>query len=119
EAGEPAASPEIITVINLPSIDSPRGMNITLRGLMLQAGKEMRATEILEGRWFRSGQREVVVGKSIAKRYPGARLGKMLRCGKGEWDVVGVMDGGQSAINSEIWADLNQIGSEFNRQEGF
>ncbi len=119
EAGEPMASPEMVTVINLPSIDSPRGMNITVRGLMLQAGKEMRVTEIHEGRWFRSGQREVVVGKSIAKRYPGARLGKRLRFGKGEWDVVGVMDGGQSAINSEIWADLNQIGSDFNRQENF
>ena len=80
---------------------------------------EMRDTKIQEGRWFRSGQREVVAGKSVAKRYPGARLGKRVRFGKGEWEVVGVMDGGQSAINSEIWGDLNQIGSDFNRQDSF
>jgi putative ABC transport system permease protein len=30
---------------------------------------------------------------------------------------VGVLDGGQSAINSEIWGDLNQISSDFNRQD--
>jgi len=60
-----------------------------------------------------------VAGKSVAKRYPGARLGKRIRFGKGEWEVVGVMDGGQSAINSEIWGDLNQIGSDFNRQDSF
>ncbi|PYU98712.1 MAG: ABC transporter permease [Acidobacteria bacterium] len=117
-AREPMASPEVVTVINLPSIDSPKGMNITLRGLP-PAGMEMRDTKIQEGRWFRSGQREVVAGKSVAKRYPGARLGKRVRFGKGEWEVVGVMDGGQSAINSEIWGDLNQIGSDFNRQDSF
>ena len=117
-AREPMASPEVVTVINLPGIDSPKGMNITLRGLP-PAGMEMRDTKIQEGRWFRSGQREVVVGKSVAKRYPGARLGKRIRFGKGEWEVVGVMDGGQSAINSEIWGDLNQIGSDFNRQDSF
>ena len=117
-AREPMASPEVVTVINLPGIDSPKGMNITLRGLP-PAGMEMRDTKIQEGRWFRSGQREVVAGKSVAKRYPGARIGKRIRFGKGEWEVVGVMDGGQSAINSEIWGDLNQIGSDFNRQDSF
>jgi len=93
-------------------------MNLTLRGLM-PVGKEMRDTKIQDGRWFHSGQREVVVGKSVAKRYPGAQFGKLLRFGKGEWQVVGVMDGGQSAINSEIWGDLNQIGADFNRQDSF
>jgi len=28
------------------------------------------------------------------------------------------MDGGQSAVNSEIWGDLNQISSDYNRQNG-
>src|SRR5215471_20758464 len=39
--GEPLASLEMITVINLPSVDSPTGMNVTLRGLS-PAGVEMR-----------------------------------------------------------------------------
>jgi putative ABC transport system permease protein len=115
-AGEPMASLEAVTVINLPSIDSPQGMNVTLRGL-LPLGIDMRQVAIHQGSWFRTGQREVVVGKSVAKRYPGARLGKRLRFGRGEWEVVGVFDGGQSAVNSEIWGDLNQITSDFNRQD--
>src|SRR5262245_31491621 len=115
-AGEPMASLEMVTVINLPSIDSPQGMNVTLRGLM-PLGIDMREVAIHEGRWFRTGQREVVVGTSVAKRYPGARLGERLRFGRGEWEVVGVFDGGQSAVNSEIWGDLNQITSDYNRQD--
>jgi ABC-type antimicrobial peptide transport system permease subunit len=31
---------------------------------------------------------------------------------------VGVMDGGQSSVNSEIFGDLNQVSSDFNRADG-
>lgn len=115
---EPMASLEIVTVINLPSVDSPEGKNLTLRGLLL-SGVEMRdGLKLQQGRWFNAGQREVVIGKSIAKRYPDAQLGKKLRFGRGEWEIVGVMDGGQSAVNSEVFGDLNQISSDFNRSDG-
>lgn len=116
-SGEPMASLEMVSIVNLASVDSPQGMNVTLRGL-LPIGVAMRDLKLQEGRWFRAGQREVVVGKSIAKRYPAAHLGGKLRFGKGDWDVVGIMDGGQSAVNSEIWGDLNQISSDFNRPDG-
>ena len=115
---EPLASREGVTVINLPSVDSPQGMNVTLRGL-LPTGVQMRNDLKLQaGVWFNPGQREIVVGRSIAKRYPAAQLGSRLRFGRGEWLIVGVMDGGQSAVNSEIFGDLNQISSDFNRPDG-
>jgi putative ABC transport system permease protein len=111
------ASPEILTVVNLPSVDSPTGMNLTVRALS-QIGVEMRGAKIQPGgRWFQSGQREIVVGKSVAKRYPNARPGKRVRFGRGEWEVVGVFDAGDSAFNGEIWGELNQIGPDFNRQD--
>jgi putative ABC transport system permease protein len=118
DGNEPMASLEMVTVINLPSVDSPAGMNVTLRGLLPMGIKMRDDLKLQDGRWFRAGQREVVVGKSVAKRYLGARLGQKLRFGRGEWEVVGVMDGGQSAVNSEIFGDLNQISSDFNRADG-
>jgi putative ABC transport system permease protein len=117
ENHQPLASLEMVTVINLASVDSPAGMNVTLRGL-LPVGIQMRHLSMQQGRWFQTGHREVVVGKNIAKRYPGAQIGKQLRFGKGMWDVVGVMDGGQSAVNSEIFGDLGQVSSDFDRQDG-
>ena len=117
DGDQPMASLEMVTIINLPSVDSPDGMNVNLRGI-LPVGIQMRdGLKIDSGRWFRSGQREIVVGKSIARRYPDAQLGKKLRFGRGEWEVVGVMDGGQSAVNSEIFGDLNQTSSDFNRAD--
>jgi putative ABC transport system permease protein len=117
DGDEPMVSLEMVTVINLPSVDSPAGMNVTLRGLLPMGVKMRDNLTLQDGRWFRAGQREVVVGKSVAKRYPGAHLGQKLRFGRGEWEVVGVMDGGQSSVNSEIFGDLNQTSSDFNRPD--
>jgi len=116
--GQPMASLEVVSVINLPSVDSPEGMNVTLRGLPMR-GIEMRKLKLVTGRWFRPGHREIVVGKSIAKRYPAARIGNRLKFGKGYWTVVGVMDGGRSATNSEIFGDGNQVASDFNRSDTY
>lgn len=118
DGDEPMASLEMVTVINLPSVDSPEGMNVTLRGILPMGIKMRDGLHLQDGRWFQAGRREVVVGKSIAKRYPGAQMGKKLRFGRGEWEVVGVMDAGQSSANSEIFGDLNQISSDFNRADG-
>lgn len=112
------ASLEMVTVINLPSVDNPEGANITLRGL-LPLGLKMRDDlKLATGRWFNAGHREIVIGKSVAKRYPAAKLGEKLQFGRGQWEIVGILDAGQSAVNSEIWGDLNQISSDFNRSDG-
>jgi putative ABC transport system permease protein len=113
--GEPLASAELVNVVNLPSVDNPKGMNVTVRGLTT-TGIEMRKVRLIAGRWFQTGQREIVVGKAVAKRYPSARIGHRIRFGKGDWEIVGVVDGGESAIDSEIWGDLNQVSGDYNRQ---
>jgi putative ABC transport system permease protein len=116
-SGQPLASLELVTVINLVGAGAPDGVNITVRGLT-PVGFELRdALKLDAGRWFESGKREVVVGRSIAKRFPDARLDGKLRFGSGDWDVVGIMSAGNSATNSEIFADLNQLSSDFHRTE--
>ena len=115
--GQPMASLEMVTVINLESVDAPQGTNVTLRGLA-PIGIEMRDNlKLVTGRWFQEGRREIVVGESIAKRFPAAHLGGRLRFGRGDWDVVGIMAAGHSANNSEIFGDLNQVSSDFQRPD--
>jgi putative ABC transport system permease protein len=116
--GQPMASLEVITVINLPNVENPEGSNVTLRGLSTR-GLGMRKLKILSGRPFNEGQREVMVGKSIAKRYPNTQLGKQLRFGKGLWTVVGIMDGNGSSTDSEIFADGPQVASDYNRPDTY
>jgi putative ABC transport system permease protein len=116
--GQPIASLEVVSIVNLPTVAHPEGENVTLRGLPMR-GVEMRKLKLAAGRWFRPGQREIVIGKSIATRYPTAQIGKQLRFGKGLWTVVGIMDGGRSAVNSEIFGDGNQVASDFNRTDTY
>lgn len=115
--GQPLASLEVVTVINLENAATGEGTNVTVRGLP-QAGIEMRPfIRISSGRWFQPGRREVVVGKSVADRYPDARIGRKVKFGRGDWDVVGVMDAGRGAQASEIWGDLNQVSADLQRTE--
>jgi putative ABC transport system permease protein len=126
--GEPMASGEWNVVIVLPRKDGTGEVNVTVRGMMPD-GLEMRqlpsgpknepSVKLVEGRWFETGQREVVVSNSIRQRFSHANLGDTLEFGKGSWKVVGVFDAGGSAYESEIWGDVNQMSSDFDRQGGF
>ncbi len=116
--GQPLASLEMVTIIDVVNPENPHGgMNVTLRGVTLRGTQMRDKLKLASGRWFAPGQREIVVGKNVAKRSPDAKLGKQLKFGKGYWTIVGIMDGGESAVNSEIFGDLNQISSDFNRPD--
>src|SRR5262249_21385359 len=114
---EPMASIEMIAIVNLPTTDNPSGTNLTIRGVS-PMGLVMRDNiRIASGRWFQPGRAELVVGQSVANRYPDAQLGKKIRLSRVDWEVVGVMDAGNSTANSEVFADVNQLSGDYNRSE--
>ncbi len=126
--GEPMVSGEWVVVIVLPRKDGTGEVNVTVRGMMPD-GLEMRQLpdepgqqaklKLVEGRWFQTGQREVVVSKSVRDRFSHANIGDTMQFGKGSWQVVGVFDAGGSAYESEVWGDVNQMASDFDRQGGY
>jgi putative ABC transport system permease protein len=117
--GEPMVSGEWMVIILLPRKDGTGEVNVSVRGMMPD-GLELRpSAKLAEGRWFTPGQREVVVSESIHKRFAHADVGDTLQFGKGDWKVVGVFDAGGSAYESEIWGDVNQMASDFDRQGAF
>jgi putative ABC transport system permease protein len=117
--GQPIASGEWVVVAVLPRKDRTGDVNVSVRGVM-PAGLTLRPkAKLVEGRWFTTGQREVVVGKSIHDRFSGTQVGDTLDFAKGQWKVVGVFDSGGTAYDSEIWGDLNQVAADFDRQGGF
>jgi putative ABC transport system permease protein len=116
--GEPVASGEWVVVAVLPRKDGTGEVNVSVRGMM-PAGLTLRPkAKLVEGRWFTTGQREVVVGKSIHDRFAGANVNDNLDFAKGQWKVVGVFDSGGTAYDSELWGDLNQIAADFDRTGG-
>jgi putative ABC transport system permease protein len=123
--GEPLASGEWVVVIVLPRKDGTGEVNVTVRGMM-EDGLEMRQlpkenprVKKVAGEWFRPGQREVVVSRSIQRRFANCNVGDTIRFGKGDWKVVGIFDAGGSSYDSEVWGDVNQMASDFDRQGAF
>lgn len=113
--GEPLVSGEDILVITLPRQDGSGQVNVTVR-FLAPLGIEMRpGIKLVAGRWFTPGQREVTVSGSINKRFAQANIGDKMWIGSHTWDVVGVFDAGGSAHESEIWGDINQLTTEFER----
>jgi putative ABC transport system permease protein len=117
--GTPMVSGEMVVIIVLPRRDGTAEVNVTLRG-MTPVGIQLRPNNhILEGRWWRPGQREVVVSGSVHNRFSGADIGDRIRFGKGWWTIVGVFDAHGSAAESEIWSDVHLMATDFGYTGGY
>ena len=114
--GEPMASHEVISVVNLPLRgDASSKANISVRGLSAMGIKMRHDVELLEGRWFTPGKREMVVGQGVNGKRAGTDIGDRIFYGRDDWEVVGVFAAGQSSSNSEIWVDVNLASSDLGR----
>ncbi|HQN20185.1 MAG TPA: ABC transporter permease, partial [Syntrophobacteraceae bacterium] len=90
--------------------------NITLRGVDPRTSFALRPQlRISEGRSFHSGAAEIVVGKSIARRFAIGGLGETITFGMRTWTVVGIMDSGGNGFESEIWGDARLVMNSFRR----
>ena len=114
--GNPWVSPEVIILINMKRRTDNTGANVTIRGLGPEGPSLRPQFKLIEGRMFRPGLREVIVSRRISHRFKDCGLGDKLKFAKGYWTVVGVFTAGNSAYDSEIWSDVNDLASDFDRQ---
>ena len=113
--GKPLASGEILVISELYKKGETRnGSNISVRGVEAP-GFELRPTlRIVEGRMFKPGLRELLVGRGVVQQFEGVDVGKTLRMRGSEWTVVGVFESGD-AYESELWADAETAQNSFGR----
>ncbi|NUN08791.1 MAG: ABC transporter permease [Ignavibacteriaceae bacterium] len=113
--GKQLVSAEPVVVINL---DRKEGgvSNITLRGVSEPVFQLRPQVKLIDGRMFRFGVRELIVGESIAKRFIGAEVGSKIKIQGDQWTVVGKFSSNGSGFDSEIWGDGLQLLNAFNRE---
>ena len=114
--GQPLVSKEVVVLNSLPKIDDlTKRSNVVVRGLP-DMGKTLRPqVSIVQGRMFRPGSSEIVVGRSVARGFAGVELGQQLSFAARQWTVVGIFDAGKTAFDSEIWGDVEQMMQAFRR----
>ena len=113
--GKPLASAELMVIAELIRKDDVRnGANITVRGVEPNAFVLRPQLQIIAGRNFTPGLRELIVGQGVLRQFQGAELGKVVRMRGSQWTVVGEFASGD-AHDSEMWADINVARSTFGR----
>jgi putative ABC transport system permease protein len=111
----PLASGELIVITELPRFGQKNGANVTLRGVE-PTGFELRPElKIVEGRKFKPGLREIIVGQAASKQFDGLRTGATLRFRGQSWNIVGIFSTNGDAHESELWTDTETAQSAFGR----
>ena len=118
-ADGPLASAELFVMINLPKRSTGTDANVPLRGVEKAALAVRGDVKFVEGRTFAPGRNEVIVGAGAARAFAGLEMGRKIRVGLNEWEVVGIFSGGGGAAESEVWTDAAVLQPAYNRGDSF
>ncbi len=114
--GKRMVAKEIVVLIALPKKSTNKPSNVVIRGIGEKSLDLRRQVKISEGRMPVSGSTEIVIGKSIAKRFKSGKVGEVLRFGMRDWRIVGIFDAGNTGFSSEVWGDADILMQTFRRQ---
>jgi putative ABC transport system permease protein len=114
----PLASAELFVVVAVPKRSTGTDANVPMRGVE-DATFALRDVAIVQGRRFREGHNEVIVGESAAREFAGLEVGSRPRWGGNDWEVVGIFRMEDSVFESEIWADARVVQPVYRRGSSF
>jgi len=112
-ADGPLLTAEAVLMVPIPLRSTGTDANVEVRGVSPNVLVIRSNVKIIEGRMFRPGLSEVVVGKNAKATYTGLTLGSTIWLGSARWQVVGAFDAGGSAFDSEVWGDPRLLNAAF------
>jgi putative ABC transport system permease protein len=114
-ADQPIVSAEVVVVANLPKKSTGTDANVEIRGVGPLVWELRPNAQIIQGRRFELGKRELVVGKGAQSEFAGLDIGSTIRLGQQDWTVVGTFTTGD-AHESELWGDAEVVQDTYNRR---
>jgi putative ABC transport system permease protein len=113
------ASAELFVIIDVPKRSTGTDANVPFRGVEA-AGPAVRGNvKIVQGRMFERGRNEVIAGVAAAREFAGLDIGKTLKLGKTEWNVVGLFSAGGGMAESELWTDTSVLQQAYQRGDSY
>ena len=113
------ASAELFVIIDVPKRSTGTDANVPFRGVQ-SGGPTVRGNvKITQGRMFEPGRNEVIAGIAAAREFAGLDVGKMMKLGKTEWNVVGIFSAGGGMAESELWTDTTVLQAAYQRGESY
>src|SRR5215212_583364 len=116
DGDQPMVSPEAMTLIYRARKGMSQGSNVIIRGVGPMSTRLRSGFKIIAGRMFQSGLTEAIVSKRIADRFQGMDIGDKFRIQATDYTIVGQFDASGKAFESELWVDVNSLGSTMKRE---
>src|SRR5918999_2248151 len=82
---EPLVSAEVVVIAALPLRGTTSDANVQMRGVSPRVLAVRENVRVMQGRFFKPGLQEIVVGSNALRAYEGLDLGKAVRIGPGRW----------------------------------
>ncbi len=114
-SGKALLSSELVSVVNVPKRDTGTDANVTLRGVGLKVAEVRPELKIVTGRMFHPAVREVIAGLGATRQFRGLSPGSVLHFRNADWTVTGVFTTNGDVHESELFADVDTVGSSLER----
>lgn len=112
--GKAILSAETLGVVRSARKSTGERANLVLRGVGEQLTMVHRKVRIVDGRMFRPGLQELIVGESARRLFTGLAIGQTLDISDQHWTIVGAFASGD-AYESELLGDVDALAAAFRR----
>jgi putative ABC transport system permease protein len=113
--GDAVASAEMVTAVNMLRKENGTRSGVSIRGVSEQGFAVRPEIELVEGRMFTPGLREIIVGRGAHAEFAGLAVGDEVALRDSRWKVVGVYGSGGNIFESGILADSATLRSAYQR----
>ncbi|NEP62005.1 MAG: ABC transporter permease [Symploca sp. SIO2G7] len=113
------SSRELFVMVDIAKAGTSNMSNVPFRGVEAQAPELRKDFQIVEGRMFEPGRKQLIAGIGAAGQFEGLETGNTLEFGTERWEVVGLFSASGGAAESELWTDAPVLQGAYRRGNGF
>ena len=119
DGNRPIASAELFVIVDLNKRSTGTPANVPLRGIEPVALQVRDEVKVIDGRMFRFGTNEAIVGRAASRQFSGVDLGSELKSGGLTLKIVGTFGAQGSVAETEIWCDSHLLQAAYRRGNSY
>jgi putative ABC transport system permease protein len=119
DGNRPIASAELFVIVDLNKRSTGTPANVPLRGIEPVAMQLRDEVKVIDGRMFRFGTNEAIVGRAANRQFSGVDLGSELKSGQLTLTIVGTFAAQGSVAETEIWCDSHLLQAAYRRGNSY
>ena len=113
--GQPIVSTDALAFVRLTDARTGLDAFATVRGVSQQVLALRPEIRLVEGRMFKPGLNELLVGRTLQRRLTGLEVGSRLSLPQGDWTIVGAFSSDADLRESSLLADAESLLSAYRR----